>query len=177
MHTDKRCKILLLNASYEAVRLIGWQKAICLLYTQKAVAPGGYDHEVAIRTIDDFFYLPTALVLKNYVRIPYYTMRPTRKNVFRRDSYTCQYTGERLALRDATIDHIIPTSRGGKNTWENMVTCSRMVNQRKGDRDLQESGFKLIRPARAPSRAELLINAYPEMKEWQQFLPRKKVTS
>ena len=162
-------KILLLNASYEPIRLIPWQQAVCLVYRHKAAAPAGYTDSYTLTTTDGFFELPSAIVLKKYVNIPYYNVRCTRRNIFRRDELMCQYTGKRLQFKDASIDHIIPTSRGGQNTWDNMVTCEKRLNQRKGSRTPEEAGLTLIRPAKKPQRANLVIGAYPEMETWKQF--------
>jgi 5-methylcytosine-specific restriction endonuclease McrA len=162
-----------MNASYEVVRLIAWQKAVVLLYTHKALAPGGYEDFYYLPTSDGTFQLPSAIVLKKYVRIPFYDIRPTRKNIFRRDRLICQYTGKQLNFREATIDHVIPTSRGGKNTWENMVTCEKSINSRKGDRSLADAQMTLISTPKAPSRAQLVIGAYPKMTDWHQFIPVK----
>lgn len=172
-HVTEKTKILLLNASWEVVRLISWQRAVCLLMQNKALPPGAYDHHFDVQTSDGVFSLPSAIVLKKFVHVPFHSMRPTRRNIFRRDGFTCQYTGKRLSVQEATIDHIIPTSRGGKNTWANMVTCSREVNIRKGNRPLNETTLKLIREPKAPSRTDLLIGINPEIEEWKQFLPQK----
>lgn len=172
-HYNENRHVLLLNASYEVIRVINWQRAVNLNFTHKAVAPAGYEHSYSIPTKGGDYILPSALVLKSYVNIPFFKVRPTRKNIFRRDGYVCQYSGERLSSKDATIDHVIPSSRGGKNTWENMVTCSKFINQRKGDRTPSEALMKLIATPKKPTRAELVINAFQDMEPWQQFIPRK----
>lgn len=170
----KNRHVLLLNASYEVIRVTTWQRAVKLFFQHKAVCPAGYDHYYTITSLEGDYHLPSALVLKSYVHVPYFKVFPSRKNVFRRDGYICQYTGERLNHKTATVDHIVPRSKGGKNTWENMVTCKRGVNQRKGSRSLKESGLKLIRQPKQPSRAELVINPFHDMECWTQYLPAKK---
>jgi len=170
---DNARHVLLLNASYEVIRVVNWQRAVNLFFTHKAIAPSGYEHHYVIPALHGDYHLPSALVLDSYVNIPYFKIRSTRRNVFRRDGLTCQYTGEKLTFKEATIDHIIPQSRGGGNTWENMVTCGRMVNQRKGDRTPKEAGMKLIKPPGRPTRAELVINSFQDMHQWKRFLPNK----
>lgn len=89
--------------------------------------------------------VPRVIRLLSYDRLPVRSVRLTRRNIYQRDNYTCQYTGRRLKPSDLNIDHVIPRSRGGKNTWENLVTCSQAANNRKGNRTPEEAGMKLIR--------------------------------
>jgi len=171
---DNARHVLLLNASYEVIRVVNWQRAVNLFFTHKAIAPSGYEHQYVIPALHGDYHLPSALVLETYVNIPYFKIRATRRNVFRRDGLTCQYTGEKLTFKEATIDHILPQSRGGSNTWGNMVTCERRLNQRKGDRTPKEAGLQLIREPVKPSRAELVLGAYLDVEPWKRFLPNKK---
>jgi hypothetical protein len=164
--------VLLLDRDYQVIRIIHWQKAVSLYCGMKAVAPFGYSHVYRIKSLDGDFLLPSALILDSRVDIPYHHIRPTRKNIFRRDGLICQYTGKQLSFSDASIDHILPQSRGGKDTWENMVTCEKRLNQRKGDRTPKEARLELLRTPRKPTRAELVLGAYRNVEPWKQFLPK-----
>lgn len=169
---DRNRNVLLLDLYYQVIRIIDWQRAVGLYFSEKAVCPVGYNEVYRIPVLHGEYLLPSALVLSTHVDIPYYNIRATRKNIFRRDGLVCQYTGEKLSMKEATIDHILPQSRGGKNTWSNMVTCERRLNQRKGDRTPKEANLKLIREPKKPSRAELVLGAYRDHEHWKRFLPK-----
>ena len=94
--------------------------------------------------------VPRVIRLLRYDKLPVHNVKLTRKNIYERDNYTCQYTGQRLSSSELNIDHVVPRSRGGRNTWENLVTCSVEANSRKGNRTPQEAGMKLIRRPRCP---------------------------
>lgn len=164
--------VLLLSSGYEVMRTIHWKKAISLYFKGKADIPGGYDHHHTIITNRGEFLLPSALVLCQFVSIPYHSLRPTRKNIFRRDGLRCQYSGKQLTYKTANIDHVLPRCRGGKNTWENMVTCDPKINLRKGDCTPKEAGLKFFndREPSRPSRSMLVIGGYPNMESWKRFI-------
>lgn len=168
-----RRSVLLLNASEEVLRVVSWQRAATLLISGKARSPYNFDHAYEIslyggRTTN----IPSAMVLTEYVRIPYIPMRPTRNNIFRRDGLTCQYTGQKLRYSDASIDHILPTSRGGKHAWNNVVTCAKWVNSKKGSRTPEEAGLTLIRKPVTPDRKMVVVNTCnPEQLDaWSRWL-------
>lgn len=165
-------KVLLLNASEEPLRLISWQRAICLLVTERARKPFNFEDYYDIRAVSCEFKIPSAIVLSEFVHIPRRKIRPTRRNIFIRDGLIDQYTGEHLSFKDASVDHIIPTSKGGKNVWENVVTCSKKVNARKGDRTLEESGLKLLSKPKAPTHSEIVIGAATKERQgaWSRWL-------
>ena len=101
------------------------------------------------------YKIPHVIKLKDYVPLPYNGVVFTRKNIFLRDNYTCQYCGKTGNL---TIDHIVPRSKGGEDVWENVVTCCVRCNNRKGDRMPEEEGMKLIgTPYKPPSSLYLQI--------------------
>jgi 5-methylcytosine-specific restriction endonuclease McrA len=100
--------------------------------------------------------VPRVIRLLTYDKLSVQHVKLTRKNIYERDNYTCQYTGKRLRSSDLNIDHVIPRSRGGKNTWENLVTCSVAANSRKGNRTPEEAGMRLIRRPRRPAPRHLL---------------------
>lgn len=106
-------------------------------------------YKLPIRPYDEFINsanstvrLPSVVICCKYDRIVYKRgVFPTQSKIWKRDNYTCQYTGERLTKANMTVDHIIPRSKGGKDTWENLVTCKKSVNSLKSDQVLGEARF------------------------------------
>src|SRR5687768_6397490 len=101
-------RTLVLNASYEPVQLIDWQKAIYMMYTKKAEVVSTYDR--VIRSVSQSIKLPKVIRLKTYVRLVnnLTTVRYSRKNIIIRDNYTCQYCGKECSDKTATMDHVLP---------------------------------------------------------------------
>lgn len=116
--------------------------------------------------------VPSVIVLCRYSRVPIHRPKLNSRNIWLRDRGRCQYTGRSLSLSEGNIDHIIPVSRGGKNSWENCVLSCRKVNQKKADRTPKEAGLQLIRrpfePQAVPITA-VLKNTY-EQEDWSHFL-------
>lgn len=137
--------ILLLNASEEVLKVIDWRRAITLLFTGKAEAPYNYDHNYVIQTTNGVFELPAAIQLTEYVRVPYVSARPSRRNIMKRDKNTCQYCSCGLNTNNASIDHVMPRSRGGKHEWTNVVAACKKCNTRKGSRTPQEANMPLLK--------------------------------
>ncbi len=125
-----------------------------------------------VRTPNLHLMVPRVIRLINYDKFPIYHVRLTRKNIYERDNYTCQYTGVRLKPSDLNIDHVLPRSRGGKNTWDNLVTCSVDANARKGGRTPDEAGMRLIRkPRRPPPRSVMeLTPGQRRYRDWDHFV-------
>lgn len=146
--------VSLYNASYEKIFELDWKKAVLLYISGKVTAAyfcDGMENSVTteenfldIVTTSGIFKLPTHIVLKKYVHVPYRNFSPTRKNIFRRDDHCCQYCSCKLNGDDATIDHVLPRSRGGKHIWENVVACCLKCNRKKGDRTPTEAKMPLL---------------------------------
>ena len=112
--------------------------------------------------------IPPIVVCSKYNRIRYPRVQfPTNTNIFIRDKYTCQYTGKKLSRDQLSVDHVIPRSRGGANTWENMVTCERELNGWKSDRTPQECGIKLISKPTKPQNG-MIFEVLRD--EWETFV-------
>jgi 5-methylcytosine-specific restriction endonuclease McrA len=103
-----------------------------------------------IRTTRSFIKVPEIMVLADYERLPMREVRLTRRNLLIRDNYMCQYTGQKISIDEATVDHVIPRSRGGASTWENLVMCCKDVNSRKADRTPEEAGLRLLTKPQKP---------------------------
>jgi len=118
-------------------------------------------------------YLPSVIRLMEYKRIPYRTQQVTRKNILVRDGYRCMYCGTRKDGSELELEHVIPKSRGGKNTWENLVAACAPCNRRKNDRTPEEAGMKLIHkplPVTVHTAKLLLRQIGSEVNEWKPFL-------
>ena len=144
---------LLLNATYEPLKVVHWQKAITLLCQGKVEVISVYDREIRGVTIS--FKLPSVIRLLRYVRIRHrFDYVPfSRANIYARDEHTCQYCAELLPSSDLTFDHVVPVAQGGRKDWENIVTCCIPCNRRKGGRTPEQAGMHLIRVPRRPDRA------------------------
>jgi len=138
-------KVLVLNATHVPINITSWRRAMTLMYKGKAIGM-----EFNGVKINGKFRLPEIIKLSKYVPIPYSDVVLSRKNIYLRDNHTCQYCGK--TGNNLTIDHIIPKSKGGQETWSNMVVCCSRCNNRKGDQSLEEAGVNLRgEPYRPPS--------------------------
>ena len=123
--------------------------------------------------------IPEVIVLKKYERCPEREVKLTRRNLLIRDGFTCQYTGVRVSASEATIDHVMPQSRKGKNTWENCVIATVEANRRKADRTPAEAGMTLLRTPRKPewsplySRFSRVTSSMKIPQSWEKFVPEK----
>ncbi len=143
-------KALVLNASYEPLRIISWQKAL-LMWFQDKVEILEY-HAAVARSVSDSFKLPSVLRLKSYVKPKRIDgVRFCRENVYIRDNYTCQYCVKKFPYKELTIDHVIPASQGGPKTWTNVVTACRCCNQTKANRTPEKANMPLLKSPRAPN--------------------------
>lgn len=136
----EQCPALVLNAdyrplSYFPLSLWSWQDAIKAIYREAVDVISVYDRSV--HSPSQEMKLPSVVVLKEYIP---QARRPafTRFNVFLRDGFACQYCAERKPAKELTFDHLIPRSRGGRTTWENIITACRPCNTKKGSRLMHE---------------------------------------
>ncbi len=135
---------LLLNASYEPLKIISWQRAITLLFAGKVEVIEEYSRE--IHSVTFSLRLPSILRLLKYVKVrSKHAVKFSRANIYARDNYTCQYCGTASSSEDLTFDHVVPVSRGGVKTWENIVTACVDCNRKKGGRTPEEARMKLIK--------------------------------
>lgn len=138
-------KTLVLNQSYEPLVITGADKAFILIYLNKADLVES--HTKPFRSVNNVFPRPSIIRLRKSIKFRMYkTVELTRRNVFKRDNFTCVYCGSHL---DLTVDHIIPKSLGGKNTWDNLVTACKLCNNKKDNKLLDETDFNLdYKPSR-----------------------------
>jgi 5-methylcytosine-specific restriction endonuclease McrA len=121
-----------------------------------------------VRSAKNVYRLPPIVVCSKYDKIVHKkVVFPTKANIWRRDNYTCGYTGKILDKNNVSTDHIIPSSRGGENTWENLITCDKTLNTWKGNRTPKECGLKLLWKPTKPKNG-MIFDIYRE--EWSIFL-------
>ena len=121
-----------------------------------------------IQTIKGPVRIPQVVICANYDKIVYNKIQfPTKHNVFKRDNYTCVYSGRKLSKDEISIDHVIPRSKGGQDTWENLVTCCKKINIQKGNKLLHETPLKLKYKPYKPKNG-MTFDLYKE--EWSSFL-------
>lgn len=163
--------VLLLNATYEPLAVIPFRRAVLLILDEKA--------EVVSEAADRFIRsqrlrlnMPTVVKLKHYVRVPYKSQLPlSRKAVFVRDNYKCQYCDAKAV----EIDHVYPKCLGGRDTWENLVAACRDCNGRKADRTLKELNgtMQLRRKPFAPTGTNWVIIGVAAIDpDWEVYLAR-----
>lgn len=180
--------VLLLNRFYVPIRVTTLRRALVMLYTGNAQAldgsgelfdfshwsrlqPGPDDDQVQL--VHGRLRAPRVLHLTHYDRVPRMAVRLSRQNLMLRDQYQCQYCGKRPGLGDLNLDHVMPRSRGGTDTWENLVVSCRPCNLKKGKKTPREAGMHLLRKPATPhlSHAALLLQGLvPPFTEWQPFL-------
>src|SRR5256712_3459168 len=143
---------LLLNATYEPLRVVNWQKAITLLWQGKVEVLEVYDRE--IHGVSISIKLPAVMRLLKMVKLreAHRSVKFSRINIFTRDGFRCQYCRRKFHTEDLTFDHVIPIAKGGNKTWENIVTACWGCNNRKSGRMPEEAGMHLMRKTLQPKR-------------------------
>jgi 5-methylcytosine-specific restriction endonuclease McrA len=141
---------LLLNASYEPLKVVDWRKAMTLWCQGKVEVIA--HHEREIRTVTVSFRLPSVIRLLRFVRIKrrFDYVPFSRANIYARDNHSCQYCSRPFPTADLTFDHVVPVAQGGRKDWENIVTCCVTCNRKKGGRTPAEAGMRLQRAPRRP---------------------------
>lgn len=160
---------LVLNASYEAINVISARRALTMVCNCKAEITEPSKH--VVRTARQSFRLPSVIRLIEYRRIPHQNRSVTRKSILLRDRFTCQYCGVVSVQAGLTLDHVMPRSRNGPNTWENLVTCCYKCNNRKGSLTPAEAGMQLLhKPARIGIHAKHRLLIGPDDHSWDRYL-------
>ena len=167
-------RTLLLDCNYFPVKIINWQKAMILLVTGRAEVVDEYDDKL-IRSVSVTYKLPKVLRLFQMHKITL-NVKFTRMNVFFRDQFQCQYCSINLPAHELTFDHIIPVSKQGPTSWENVVTCCKTCNGKKGSKSLKSCGMNLLRPAKKPRWSpELCLKLCDDdPSDWWNFFPKPK---
>tara|TARA_R100001015_G_scaffold18563_1_gene12061 strand:- start:5003 stop:5521 length:519 start_codon:yes stop_codon:yes gene_type:complete len=134
-----RLYTLKLDASWRPIEVVDSFKGFSLVYSGRAQVVEDYPHEACA-----FYYFPSVVVLKNYIRKKEFQVSPSRRAIFHRDRYVCQYCSNKFSKGKLTLDHVIPKSKGGLKSWDNLVTCCSPCNQKKGDKTPSEACMELI---------------------------------
>ncbi len=160
--------VLLLNHNFEPLALCSVRRAIVLVWSGKAEVIR--QSRQSIRTVSRRYAVPEVIRLLMFVKISRgFNIPLTRRNIMRRDGQVCQYCGRSEA--NMTIDHIIPRSQGGRDTWENMVCACSLCNSRKGNRPPERAGMRLLRTPRKPNVMSILFAAKEPLAEaWRTYL-------
>ncbi|MDF7818173.1 HNH endonuclease [Runella sp. MFBS21] len=164
-------KVLILNQDYSALSICSVPKAFLLVYLNKAelVAESS---SYFLRTVSDTFPMPTVIRLHRYINLPYKGVMMTRQNIFKRDSHRCVYCG---AQEDLTLDHVMPKSRGGRTSWDNLVTACKRCNTRKGDYTPDEASMPMKHRPFKPSFIMFLREFSGSTEEsWKPFLMKRE---
>lgn len=179
--------VLVLNNLYQAVQVTGVRRAFRLFCAGRARAVerdfSTYDFDNwcdlppevgddVIRTPRKTIRIPRVIQLLHYDRLPRRDVRFTRRNIFFRDRNRCQYCGRSFVQRDLNLDHVVPLSRGGVSSWENVVCACIRCNSRKGNRTPAEAGMTLVRAPKRPGAHPVLRSGWlgPRYEEWRTFL-------
>ncbi|MEQ8787063.1 MAG: HNH endonuclease [Pirellulaceae bacterium] len=188
--------VLVLNRHYLAVHVLAVRRAFCLLYRDLAEVihheDGQYanfdfaawcevselwaleksDEEDWVRAVNFEIRVPRVIRLLRYDRVPRKTLRFNRRNLFARDEHRCQYCGNAFPSSQLSFDHVIPRSRGGETSWENVVCSCVTCNSKKGGRTPQEARMRLLRKPARPKNNPLLASKLgnPKYASWRTFI-------
>jgi 5-methylcytosine-specific restriction endonuclease McrA len=159
--------VLVLNQDYRPLSVCNVKKSLLLLFLDKAELLHE-DPTKKIKTVRYNYDYPSVIRLRRYARIPFKHIVLTRKNIVKRDALKCQYCATHENL---TIDHVIPKSKGGKDTWENLVTACTSCNHKKGNRTPREAGMPLRRAPFRPSHIIFLRDFHGHVDDhWKPYL-------
>jgi 5-methylcytosine-specific restriction endonuclease McrA len=158
---------LVLNASFEPLSIVSAQRATCLVLAEKADLLE--DDGRVLRSESRVVPCPSVIRLRYMVKVPFVRRAAlSRRAVFARDDHRCQYCGDRAD----SIDHVVPRSKGGPHTWENVAAACRPCNLTKRDRTPVEAGMHLARPCRAPrATAWVVVSVSGIPDTWRPYLP------
>jgi 5-methylcytosine-specific restriction endonuclease McrA len=186
---------LVLNKNRQAIRVEPLEKCFCKVFAGRAKF---LDHETSVAyDWDNWFNMfsfpidesteglgydwiksanrkirvPEITMVTHYGRMPITEVKLTRRNILIRDHYKCQYSGKKVTMRDMTIDHVLPQSRGGKTTWTNVVVASQSANVKKANRTPEEAGMKLIKLPTKPKWHPLYTYCLDKIrKSWEPYI-------
>jgi len=164
-------RTLLLNVTYEPLRVISWQKAITLLMLGKVEVVKEYERE--IRSLTFAMKMPAVVRMLYMVKWRQEPIKFSRKNIYARDSGRCQYCGKSLPRQEITYDHIVPKSQGGVTTWENIVICCLACNSRKSGRTPPQANMKLLKKPVKPkwhTSVSITIGLKQTPASWHDYL-------
>jgi 5-methylcytosine-specific restriction endonuclease McrA len=160
--------VLVLNSSYEPIRIAEGRDALKLIVKGKARAEEELDIKVYAGIL-----MPSVVRLSLFRRVPRIRVQPHRKNIYLRDGYRCQYCGVRFKAQALTLDHIIPKAQGGLDTWENLVACCSSCNKKKGAQTPEQAGMPLLQnpwPSSIHTSRHLMRLMGQDDPKWSRYL-------
>jgi len=178
-------KVLVLNRSFLPIQVTSVRRAFSLLYQGIAHAVDAqyqtfdFDswselsvsvHDDSVGLVDRAIRVPRVILLLTYDRVPKRQVRFSRFNIYSRDRNTCQYCARRFSRSELNIDHVVPRSRGGTSTWENVVCSCHACNRRKGGHTPLEAGMQLLRPPRRPEWTPFMLETF-SFRRYREWLP------
>ena len=185
--------VLVLNRNWQAIAIISPADAFSHMATENAdaldiegeknMSPVSWkdwlelevrEHDLSIGTAKGSVRAPTIIILKRYAKVPFFKPKLCLKALWLRDGGICQYSGRQLKFSEASIDHVMPVSRGGPTTWENCVLAEKMLNSKKGAQTPKEAGLRLLKkPIKPrPIPVTLTLKNTKGIPEWNYFLSR-----
>tara|TARA_X000000950_G_scaffold174545_1_gene212165 strand:+ start:478 stop:1068 length:591 start_codon:yes stop_codon:yes gene_type:complete len=195
---DTNFQTLVLNRLWQAVNVVGVERAFSLLALEHAqviyAEDGSFrvfdgagwfafskDLETApgsrvIRTVSQQVVVPTVLLLRGYDRMLMQEMKFNRQNLLERDDFRCQYCGKNFPVKELNMDHVVPRDRGGGTTWENVVISCIKCNSKKSNRSPKEAGMRLLKEPKRPPRRPFMSSLYgkPMEETWTHFIQSKQ---
>lgn len=167
-HSTLTGKVLVLNGNYEPLAICSVEKAIVLMYLSKAELVSSLKHK-EVRSTSVSLPFPSVIRLSCYIRVPFKKVILSRKNILRRDGHRCQYCGATSIT--LTVDHIMPKSRGGEDSWENLVSACLRCNNRKGSQTPEEAQMPLMKRPIRPNHVTFLRQYVGRIdKDWEPYL-------
>ena len=157
---------LKLDAAWQPIEIIDSFRAFSMVYTGRAKVVENHSQQ-----LNALFYFPSIIICKDYIRKKQVFMSPTRANIYWRDMYRCQYCYKQFNETNLTLDHVIPKSRGGGKSWNNLVTSCSKCNQNKANRTPEEASMKLFKEPVAPRFS--VLRARPQIKiplSWKNYI-------
>lgn len=189
--------VLVLNKAWQPISLARMQKAIASVYENKhwqllqidysdtweypIIQPIIWEDWIEldipnycedIQTVGGRIRRPTVIITKRYNKITKKRPRPNIKNVYIRDEGICQFSGRKLLMREASIDHIKPLSCGGSNDWTNVVLCDKKINNKKADRTPEQAGLTLLREPYDPGEIPVMNLIKANHRDWKWFIDK-----
>ena len=195
---DTNFQTLVLNRLWQAVNVVGVERAFSLLALEHAqviyAEDGSFrvfdgagwfafskDLETAlgsrvIRTVSQQVVVPTVLLLRGYDRMLMQEMKFNRQNLLERDDFRCQYCGKNFPVKELNMDHVVPRDRGGGTSWENVVISCIKCNSKKSNRSPKEAGMRLLKEPKRPPRRPFMSSLYgkPMEETWTHFIQSKQ---
>ena len=163
--------VLVLNATFEPINVTAVRRAIVLML--KGVAQAEEMNHAEVHSASSTVPVPSVIRLLAYRHIPQQSRALSRKNILLRDRNTCQFCGRQFPASELTLDHVVPRSRGGHSSWENLVACCYQCNNRKGDRTPEEAGLPLVRrprPFTLHTSRQLMRLIGRQDEKWRKYL-------